>query len=201
MTAHTMNDRTFRAGDAHKLEDPERLVWLPPADVLSVLQLTQGMSIADVGTGTGYFALPMAGAIGERGRLFAVDLQEEMLIKLRAKLSKPDAPKNISLVEGDAARTTLPGGSCDLVFLANLWHELDDHPAVLAEAKRVIRPGGKIAILDWRADMNSPPGPPVHHRVPLDEVSRTLSGNGWSVQRSMNIGAYSYLLIAMSMNA
>ncbi len=155
-----------------------------------------GMTIADVGTGTGYFALPFAGAVGIEGKILAVDFQKEMLEKLRQKLLGSGAPQNIVLVEGEAGRTTLPGNSCDLVFMANLWHELDDEAGVLGEAKRLIRPGGRLAILDWRGDVDSPPGPPVAHRVPLDTLLQVLSRDGWRVTSAGNLGMYSYLVIA-----
>ena len=191
-----MNERTFHPRDAHRLEDPERLKWLPPEEVLARIGPVSGMTITDVGTGTGYFALPFAGAVGIEGKILAVDFQKEMLEKLRLKLSGAGAPQNIFLVEGEAGRTTLPGNSCELVFMANLWHELDDEAVVLDEAKRLIRPGGRLAILDWRGDGGSPPGPSVAHRVPLDTLRRVLSRHGWRVDSAENVGMYSYLVIA-----
>jgi ubiquinone/menaquinone biosynthesis C-methylase UbiE len=193
-----MNERTFHHRDSHKLEDPERLKWLPPEDVMVRIGLVPGMTIADVGTGTGYFALPFASAVGIEGKILAVDFQKEMLEKLRLKLSGSGAPQNIVLVEGEAGRTTLPGDSCDLVFMANLWHELDDEAGVLGEVKRLIRPGGRLAILDWRADVGPPPGPPAAHRVPLETLQQVLSAHGWRVTSAGNVGMYSYLVIAGS---
>lgn len=89
------------------------------------------MNVADVGAGTGYFSLPFARAIAPEGRLFAVDFQAEMLELLRGKLRADNAPGNIELRQGTASATGLPDASCDLVFLANIWHELDDHASVL----------------------------------------------------------------------
>jgi ubiquinone/menaquinone biosynthesis C-methylase UbiE len=192
-----MNERTFRARDAHKLEDPERLKWLPPEEVVARIGPVSGMTIADVGTGTGYFALPFARAVGIEGKILAVDFQKEMLEKLRHKLSGSGAQQNVVLVEGEAARTTLDGNCRDLVFMANLWQELDDDAGVLSEVKRLIRPGGRLAILDWRADVVSPPGPPVAHRVSLKTLRQVLSRHGWTVASAGNVGMYSYLIIAV----
>jgi ubiquinone/menaquinone biosynthesis C-methylase UbiE len=190
------NERTFHHRDAHKLDDPGRLKWLPPEDVMARIGPLSGMTIADVGTGTGYFALPFAGAVGIEGKVLAIDFQKEMLEKLRLKLSAPGAPQNLVLVEGEATRTTLPGNSCDLVFMSNLWHELDDHAGVLGEVKRLLRPGGRLTILDYRADVVPPPGPPAAHRVSLDTLRQVLSRHGWPVTSAGNVGMYSYLLIA-----
>jgi|SRR5580704_6090639 SAM-dependent methyltransferase len=125
-----MNDRVFKHTHAHKLEDPERLKWLPPSEVLSRLHLTKGVRVADVGAGTGYFSLPIAKAVGETGKVFAVDVQQEMLDKLRLKLEQPDSPQNLSLHLGAAGQLPLADDSVDLAFYANIWHELDDQDAV-----------------------------------------------------------------------
>ena len=82
-----MNDRVFKHTEAHKLEDPERLKWLPAAEILAHLRVAPGMKVADVGAGTGYFSIPIARAVGALGHVFAVDLQPEMLALLRGKLS------------------------------------------------------------------------------------------------------------------
>jgi len=191
-----MNERTFHARDLHKLEDPQRLTWIPRDEVIARIGPSRGMTIADVGAGTGFFAIPFAQAVGDTGSILAVDFQKEMLAGLGAKLSPPGAPKNVTLVEGEASRTTLQGECCDIVFMSNLWHELDDEPGVLREVHRLLRPGGRLAILDWRADVPPPPGPPAAHRVSLGALRDVLSRNGWPVDSAEHIGMYSHLLIA-----
>jgi ubiquinone/menaquinone biosynthesis C-methylase UbiE len=191
-----MNDRTFEAKHAYKLEDPARLTWLPPSEVVTALHLRPGLIVADIGAGTGYFALPLAHEVGSAGNVIAVDLQQEMLELLRVKFHLEGSPKNIELVRGDAAATTLRGHSVDLVFLANVWHELDDHTAVLAEARRILRPSGRIAILDWRPDVVQPPGPPLEHRLAPDAVVAAVKREGWTLLTTANVGAYSYLVQA-----
>ncbi|MEO8499354.1 MAG: methyltransferase domain-containing protein [Vicinamibacteria bacterium] len=189
MTGH---ERMFRAAHAYKLDDPERRRWLPVVDVLDRLAVRPGMMIADVGSGTGYFALPLAGAVGPFGRVFAVDAQPEMLALLRGRVE--DLP--ISLVHGTADRTTLPDASVDLVLLANVWHEIDEPTAVLAETARILRPGGRIAILDWRKDVEQPPGPPLAHRVSATDTAALLRSAGWAVALPETVGVYSHLVLA-----
>jgi ubiquinone/menaquinone biosynthesis C-methylase UbiE len=190
-----MNERTFKPSDAYMLEDPDRLNWLPPMDVIGKLGLTPDTEIADIGAGTGYFAIPMA---RQAGRVFAVDLQADMLDLLAAKLVRDESIDNIDLFQGTATATTLGDQCCDRVFLANVWHELDDQDAVLAEARRILRPGGQIAILDWRPDGVWPPGPPTDHRIPAERVQSKLTAAGWNVNAVAHIGRYHYLLIAGS---
>lgn len=183
----------FRHEHAHKLDDPERQKWLPADAVVQRLALRPGMIVADVGAGTGYFALPIARAVLPGGRVFAVDVQRAMLDRLRARL-EPDLP--IELVEAEATRTTLPSASADLVVLANVWHEIDDRAAALAEASRVLRPAGRLAILDWRTDVEQPPGPPLDHRIAARDVVATLNESGWRADGSEAVGSYSYLIVA-----
>ena len=191
-----MSSRLFRPSEAHKLEDPERLRWMPPAEVLARIGVRPGMRVGDVGAGTGYFAIPLAHAVGPRGKVFAVDAQKEMLDLLRRKLEAPDAPGNIELLQGDATGTHLPNGCCDVVLLANLWHELEDQAAVLRETRRILHPEGRLAVLDWRHDVQRPPGPPLEHRVSMTDAVGTLERNGWSLQHHGPLGAFSYLLVA-----
>jgi SAM-dependent methyltransferase len=98
----------FRHEDAQKLDDPERKKSLPVDVVVSRLGLHPGARVADVGAGTGYFAIPMAHAVGSRGRVFAVDVQPEMLDQLRRR-AEPNLP--LAFVEGEATGTTLEGAS------------------------------------------------------------------------------------------
>ena len=191
-----MNERTFSAADAHKLEDPERLKWLPPTEVITSLELQAGRSVADIGAGTGYFTLPIARTVGSGGKVHAVDFQTAMLDLLGKKLLESNAPTNITLVHGTATHTTLPDTCVELVFLANVWHEVDDHALVLKEAARILRKSGRVAILDWRPNVQQPPGPPMEHRISANIVVDTLRFNGWNVGRSGNVGKYSYLIMA-----
>jgi ubiquinone/menaquinone biosynthesis C-methylase UbiE len=192
----SMHDKRFKPSESHRLEDPERLTWLPPAEVLAYLDLEPGMNVADIGTGTGYFAIPMAKAIAPSGRVFAVDVEPEMLEKLRQKLTEPDAPKNIDLFEGEASITPLPSMSASRVLIANVWHELDDHATTLKEIRRILREEGKLAILDWRSDVDPPPGPPLEHRISSEQVVSFLVAQGCKVHDAVHSGMYSYLVIA-----
>jgi ubiquinone/menaquinone biosynthesis C-methylase UbiE len=179
-----------------KLEDPERLVWLPPAEVVAHLDLHPGMTVADIGAGTGYFALPLADAVAPGGAVKAVDFQVEMLGFLRAKLDSGSGSGAVELIEGSAARTTLPDASCHVALLAQIWHELDDRSDVLAEAARILRPEGRIAILDWRTGVARPPGPPLEHRIPVETARAELEAAAFRNVRTCTVGPYCYLLIA-----
>ena len=90
--------------------------------------------------------------------------------------------------------TTLSSNSVDMVFMANVWHELDDHAATLNEVRRILRPDGWLAILDWRTDVPQPPGPPSDHRISSNVVANLLRENGWLPLHTLHVGTYSYLI-------
>jgi ubiquinone/menaquinone biosynthesis C-methylase UbiE len=161
----------FPASEAHRLDNPARKEWLPPTEVLRALALHSGEAIADVGAGTGYFSLPLAQSVGPEGKVYAVDAQAEMLSLLRQKLAA-SAFANVELIHAEADQTGLPASSCDLFFLANIWHEIEDQIAVLREAIRVLKNSGRIAILDWRPDVEPEHGPPLAHRMDTSRVKR-----------------------------
>ncbi len=189
-----MHERRFHPSQAHKLDSPERRRWLPPDDVLAVLRLKPGWTVADIGAGTGYFTVPIARSIGSRGRVFAVDVAPEMLDRIRAKLSELNL-QNVDCLEGEASATGIGSQACDFVFMANVWHEFDDLAAVLAEAARILKPGGHIAILDWRADVEPEHGPPPHHRISELAAADTMSRSGFQVNHVSRIGHYSWLVV------
>jgi len=88
--------------------------------------------------------------------------------------------------------TGLPDGNCDLAFLGNIWHELDEPGTVLAELRRYTASRRRVAILDWRAGVPYPPGPPPEHRVAPSETEARLNGDDWR-NVSFATWGYSYL--------
>jgi len=188
-----MTDKRFNASQAHRLDAPERRVWLPPDEIVGALGIRRGEMIADIGAGTGYFALPLAKAAGAEGKVYAVDAQEEMLTYLRQKL-EAGTEGRIDLVRAEADATGLPDGCCSVVFLANVWHEFADHGAVLREARRLLQRGGRIAILDWRPDVEREAGPPLEHRIPAADAERTVQAAGFGMTSHTHAGKYSWLV-------
>jgi len=188
-----VHDRQFPASEAYRLDNPERLLSLPPAEVIGALRVRPGETVADVGAGTGYFSLPLAREVGAQGKIYAVDAQPEMLALLRQKFNE-SGPFNIETVAAEAERTGLPVACCDLVFLANVWHEFADCAAVLRESERILKPGGRIAILDWRPDVERVGGPRLEHRLDSSSAAHRMSSAGFQPLTSTNIGRFSWLV-------
>jgi ubiquinone/menaquinone biosynthesis C-methylase UbiE len=188
-----MNDRLMNASLADRLDHPERLLWLPPAMVIGALAVQPGDAIADIGAGTGYCSLPLAREVGSLGLVYALDCQAEMLGRLQYKLDAGSI-SNIRVINADADSTGLPNASCDLVFMANVWHEFADRSAVLLEAKRILKDGGRIAVLDWRLDVEPEHGPPIHHRLSASDAADFMQSAGFFDVDQCNAGRYSWLV-------
>jgi ubiquinone/menaquinone biosynthesis C-methylase UbiE len=183
----------MNASLAGRLDNPERLLWIPPAMVIGALAIHPGDAIADIGAGTGFFSLPLAKAAGSPGLVFAVDCQAEMLRHLQFKLDTGSI-SNIRVINTAADSTGLPSESCDLVFMANVWHEFADRPAVLREARRILNARGRIAVLDWRPDAEPHPGPPLHHRISASDALEDMQSAGFTGVKQSNVGIYSWMV-------
>jgi len=188
-----MTDKRFDASLAFRLDAPERLIWLPPAEIVGALSVHPGDTIADVGAGTGYFSIPLAEAVGPQGTVYAVDAQVEMISHLRQKLLDRSV-SNVELTSAEAESTTLPDACCNLVFLANVWHEFVDRFVVLRESSRVLKRRGRIAILDWRPDVEREAGPPLDHRLEESDAADLLRSAGFLEIATANVGRYSWLV-------
>jgi len=188
-----MENRRFDIANAARLDARERFESLPPGEVLAALKIAADEIIADIGAGTGYFALPMAQA-AVNGMVYAVDAQPGMLELLK---SKSAGVENIRTVQAEAEATTLESDSCNLVFLANVWHEFNRRSHVLREVLRILKNKGRIAILDWRPDVEWLSGPPLEHRLDSRQAVSELDSAGFKQIAKQHIGRYSWLVQAI----
>jgi len=135
--------------DSHlRYQDPDRYTWQYPERVLKELKLESGMKVADLGSGTGYFTFRLAEAVGSSGKVYAIDVDEEMnaSIDKQAVAKQTENVKTILAVEHDA----LIPEKVDLIFSVNAYHHLKDRADYFRNAARYLKPGGRIAIIDFR---------------------------------------------------
>ena len=190
---HEQND--FPASEAHRLDEPARKEWLPPADVLRALATyMRGRQIADVGAGTGYFSLAAGascrpqgqGLCGRRTGRDALPAQAEDWIR-------PNSPTSSS-IHAEAEQTGLPASSCDLFFLANVWHEIEDRSRRSAGSNAGSQDGRQNAILDWRPDVEPGARPSARPSSGLIAHHGEHASRGFRQARRPNIGRYSWLV-------
>ena len=166
----------FDPEHAGKLENPQRLVELPPARLMEVLRLSGAETVVDFGAGTGMYSIPLADAV-PRGRVLAVDEQPQLLDRLRAKLEARPSSGIVQPVLTEGGRAPLDDGVADRMLIVNVLHHVDDDPGALAEIHRLLAPGGLLVAAEF-AQMDRPVGPPNDHVLPLDEVRALLTGAG-----------------------
>lgn len=150
----------FAPQDAPVLESPERRAAMPPERTLRHVGLQRGMTFLDAGAGTGYFALPAAELVGPSGKVLALDVQPEMLARLREKRPPPWVELHLS----EESRFPLADGVADLAFACFVLHEVHDPVAFLQELGRVARRRARIVVLEW-ARRRQREGPPFEERL------------------------------------
>jgi SAM-dependent methyltransferase len=161
---------------AKAFDDPARDAWQKPDDVLNVLHLQRTDRAADLGAGTGYFSIRIAKLVPE-GKLFSVDIEPEMLRHLRERAHH----ENLSVlvpVLASAESANLPE-PVDLVLVVDTYHHIDSRIAYFSKLKASLRPNGRLAIVDFKAD--SPEGPPPEHRIPPEVVTSELEAAGYTL--------------------
>jgi ubiquinone/menaquinone biosynthesis C-methylase UbiE len=188
--------RKFDPRNWEKLENPERLTELPPANLIGLLQLSGAETVVDYGAGTGMYTLPVARAL-PHGLLVAVDEHEELLERLRGKIEAPLAD-HIQTVQTADNHVPLADAAADRLFMVNVLHHVNDDAPALAEIMRLLTPGGLLVAVDF-ARMDRPVGPPNDHVLALDDARAVLTGMGLrelSVHQPGEIGRYSIAIVA-----
>jgi ubiquinone/menaquinone biosynthesis C-methylase UbiE len=188
----------FDPAHAHKLENPERLEELPPANVVRLLDLQGDETIVDYGAGTGLFTVPIAAALAG-GRVLAVDEHAELLAYLDEKVAAAGLPEGrIVPVQTSDNSVPLPDGGADRVLMINVLHHIHDDPAAMAEVRRLLGAGGRLVAVDF-AQMDRPVGPPNDHVLALDEVHEAVAALGLrelSVHPPGEVGRYHIAVVA-----
>ena len=118
-----------------------------PDQVVAALGLQPGEQVADLGAGGGYFTFRLADAVGPRGRVYAIDLDPDMVDYLKRQAAERGY-HNVEVIEATADDPRLPAGSVDLLFTCNTYHHIGERSAYFARAKAALRPGGRVAIID-----------------------------------------------------
>lgn len=150
--------------------------WQKPDAVVAVLQLDAGDRIADLGAGGGYFTFRLADAVGAGGTVYAVDVDDGMIEYLRERAVE-EGRKNIEIIRAAYDDPRLTADGVDMIFTANTYHHLEDRPAYFRNAKKYLRPGGRVAIIDlngegWFAYLFS-------HFTPPEQIRKEMKAAGY----------------------
>jgi len=143
------------------LERPEREKEEQPAKLMDALKLKEGDVVADVGAGSGYLSFRLAERVGAKGKVYAEDIQDEMLDLIRKKM-KDKKVTNVEPVLGAITDPKLPAEAVDLILLVDVYHEFD-HPYEMTEAMvKALKPGGRLVFVEYRREDADVPIKTVH---------------------------------------
>ena len=176
-----------------RLRSPERLVYLDPDKVWEVMDPIEAGIIVDIGTGVGFLALPFARRF-PRTMVYGCDVLEGMLALLAEQAGR-EGLVNLRALHMAPSAVPLPDAGTDLIVMAQVHHELDDAPALLAECRRLLVPRGTLAIIDWK-DEDNDICPPGARRVSADVIERQMREAGFDDVRRHDLYRYHNFLTA-----
>jgi ubiquinone/menaquinone biosynthesis C-methylase UbiE len=125
----------------------ERDTWQKPREIIRLLNVKEGGTVADVGCHEGYMTVKLSKAVGTKGKVYAVDVQQHKLDRLKNHLADRQL-ENVSLIKGDYNNPKLPRNSLDAVLIVDTYHEMDDHDEILQHIKAALKSGGRLVICE-----------------------------------------------------
>ncbi len=180
-------------GGADWLERSEREVEEMPETAIDRFGLKPGMSVADVGAGVGYMAIRIAKRIAPDGRLFAVDVQPEMLTILKDRATKAKV-RNITPVLGSETDPHLPIGVLDLILMVDVYHELSQPEKMLRKLREALKVDGRLILLEYRKE---DPHIPIRseHKMTVGEARMEVEASGFQLDKVLNDLPRQHILI------
>ncbi|MEO8553840.1 MAG: methyltransferase domain-containing protein [Kofleriaceae bacterium] len=176
---------------AKVFDDPTRDAWQQPDRVLAALELGPKMTIADIGAGTGYFAVRIARAVPD-GQVIATDIEPDMIRYMTDRAAREQLP-NLRAALTPPADPQLAAGTVDRILVVDVWHHLGDRAAYARALATALRPGGKLAVVDFK--LASTRGPPPEHRLAPDEILADLRNAGLTAVVSATTLPDQYIVI------
>jgi ubiquinone/menaquinone biosynthesis C-methylase UbiE len=182
---------TFHGADW--LVRPEREQEEQPDAMLDALKIAPGATVADVGAGVGYTSLKLAQRVGPKGTVYATDVQPEMLRMLVAN-ARDAGVKNIKSIRCTATDPKLPESQVDLILMVDVYHECSDPEATLQGLRKALKPGGRLVLVEFRAEDPEVPIKP-EHKMTVVQVRRELEPQGFTFKDSLEFLPWQHVII------
>jgi ubiquinone/menaquinone biosynthesis C-methylase UbiE len=169
------------ATDANWLDRTVREQEEEPDRALELIGITPGMVVADVGAGTGYMTMRLAGRVGRTGKVYANDLQPAMLRIIRDK-ARQQQLSNVEIVQGAQEDAKLPDNAIDLALLVDVYHEFRRPQEMLRSIRRSLKPRGRLVLVEYRKEDPSIPIADTH-RMSVAEARTEVEAEGFTFDR------------------
>jgi ubiquinone/menaquinone biosynthesis C-methylase UbiE len=189
----TEHGRLFPPEDLGLLEGPDRDAWQKPDEIMDALGIADGSIVADLGAGGGWFTIRLARRVGPNGRVYAEDIQPQMIESISQRVQREGLP-NVTTVLGTPSDPRLPAGEIDAVLIVDTYHEIEDPVTLLRNVRTALSPKGRVGIVDFTMEGGGP-GPPTDQRVEAEQVVRNAEAAGLRFLGRETFLRYQYLLI------
>jgi ubiquinone/menaquinone biosynthesis C-methylase UbiE len=186
------HQHSFKGADqwAHVFDDPARDDWQKPHQVIQALKLAPDAVVADIGAGTGYFTARVSRML-PNARIYAVDVEPDMVRHLAAR-AKREKLANVTAVQATPQEARLPE-KIDVALFVDVYHHIDERQRYFEDLRRALKPGGRVAIIDFT--MDSDLGPPPRARISRAQVARELAAAGYVLADEPDFLPNQYFLI------
>lgn len=175
------------------LDDPKRDAYQKPHEVLTALAIKPGEVIADIGAGSGYFTFRLAHRVGDKGRVYAIDISPDMIRHLNRRIGELKA-MNVTAILADADDPLLADASIDRFFFSDSWHHIENQSKYLSLIKKMLKPGGEIIMIDFHKK-ELPVGPPMQMKIAREDLIRQMESNGFRLTKEHTFLPYQYFLV------
>ena len=167
-----------------------------PKENIRQFGLSDGMIVADLGTGSGFYAIEAGRAVAPTGKVYAVDVQKDLLLRLRNDANRAHV-RDIEIISGDLEKiggTKIKEASIDRVIAANVFFMIDDKKNFISEIKRILKPRGRVLLVDWSGSF-SQMGPQGDRVVYKDKAMKFFTDAGFEVEKEISAGSRHYGMI------
>ena len=175
------------------LEDPKRDTYQKPHEVMTALNIKPGEVIADLGAGSGYFTFRLAHFVGDKGKVYAVDVSPDMIRYVNRRIRETKST-NVVTILADNDDPLLADKSVNRFFICDVWHHVENQTKYLSLMKKMLKPGGEIVMIDFHKK-ELPFGPPMQMKIAREDLIKQMETNGFRLSKEHTFLPHQYFLV------